>query len=350
MFEEIPITHDPKGTKVALLAGGTSGERDISLNSAKGAMGALTEAGYQVTQLDPANKDDLKTLIDSDFDVAFLALHGKGGEDGSMQGFLQTIGIPYTCSDVWGSAVSIDKTRAKVFYEKDGIPTPKSTVVKREDLSDGGRGLFDDASPIGEKSAQAPAIRKELHDMATVITAELGQKVAVKAATEGSSIGVFIVEGADAVADALEEALRIDDKVLLEQYIAGREFTCVVGGAGERAQALPVIEIVPKNDFYDIESKYAPGGCEHICPAPITEGQTEAIQKYAVMAQKALGAGGFARTDFLLDDKGEPWALETNTIPGMTATSLLPDAAEVAGISFPQLVTLMVQMAFDAAN
>lgn len=343
MFEEIAITHNPSDTKVALLAGGTSGEREISLNSAKGAMGALTEAGYNVVQLDPANKADLKRLIDEDFDVVFLALHGKGGEDGSMQGFLQTIGLPYTCSDVWGSAVSIDKTKAKVFYEHDGIPTPKSLVATRE-------GLFDADSSVEERSRQAEDVRKNLHDQAAAITAQLGQKVAVKAATEGSSIGVFIVQGTDEVADALEEALRIDDKVLLEQFIPGREFTCVVGGSGENAQALPVIEIVPKNDFYDIESKYAPGGCKHICPAPITEEQTAAIQKYAVMAQKALGVGGFARTDFLLDEEGNPWALETNTIPGMTATSLLPDAAEVAGISFPQLVTLMVQMAFDAAK
>lgn len=343
MFEEIAITHNPEDTKVALLAGGTSGEREISLNSAKGALDALTEAGYQVTQLDTANKSDLKKLIDEDYDVAFLALHGKGGEDGSMQGFLQTIGIPYTCSDIWGSAVSIDKSRAKVFYEKSGVPTPKSMVVTSE-------ALFPEGATVEDKSNMAGDAREKLHDLAAAITAQLGQKVAVKAATEGSSIGVFIVEGTDAVAQAIEEALRIDDKVLLEQYIAGRELTCVVGGSGEKAQALPVIEIVPKNDFYDIESKYAPGGCKHICPAPISDEETAAVQKYAVMAQRALGVGGFARTDFLLDANGDPWALETNTIPGMTATSLLPDAAEVAGISFPQLVTLMIQMAFDAAN
>ncbi len=342
MFEEIAITHDPSATKVALLAGGGSGEREISLNSAKGALGALTEAGYQVTQLDPINAEDLKRLIDGGFDVAFLALHGKGGEDGAIQGFLQTIRLAYTCSDIWGSAVSIDKTRAKVFYEHEGIPTPKSLVVSREEL------LKEDAS-IEDLGAQAGELRAKLQELALTITAQLGQKVAVKAATEGSSIGVFIVEGSNAVAQALEEALRIDEKVLLEQYVAGRELTCVVGGAGQAAQALPVIEIVPKNEFYDIESKYAPGGCKHICPAPIAENEAAAVQKYAVMAQRALGVSGFARTDFLLDEKGNPWALETNTIPGMTATSLLPDAAEVAGISFPQLVTLMIQMAFDAA-
>lgn len=343
MFEEILITHKPAETKVALLAGGTSGEREISLNSAKGALAALTQAGYQVQQFDIAEKADLKKLIDGDFDVAFLALHGKGGEDGSIQGFLQIVGLPYTCSDIWGSAVSIDKTRAKVFYEKDGIPTPKSLVVTRE-------GFFPSGSSVEELSLQAGPLREKLKDRAAAITAQLGQKVAVKAATEGSSIGVFIVEGTEAVANALEEALRIDDKVLLEQYIAGRELTCVVGGSGDEAQALPVIEIVPKNDFYDIESKYAPGGCQHICPAPISEEQTTAVQKYAVMAQRALGVGGFARTDFLLDEAGNPWALETNTIPGMTATSLLPDAAEVAGIPFSQLVTLMIQMALDRAQ
>lgn len=302
-----------------MLAGGASGERPISLKSAEGAKEALEEAGYAVTQLDPSQAADLMRLIEGDFHVAFLALHGKGGEDGAIQGFLQTIGLPYTCSGIWGSAVAIDKTRAKVFYREEGIPTPASAVVSREDDYD--------VSEIVEK---------------------LGDKVVVKAATEGSSIGVYIVEGEKALEGAIAEALDIDKKALLEQYVAGTELTCVVMGSGENAQALPVIEIIPQNASYDFESKYAPGGSKHVCPARIDEEATLKVQKLAVRAHNVLGCEGVTRTDFLLDEKGEAWALETNTVPGMTATSLLPDAARAVGVSFPELTTMMVQMALDA--
>lgn len=319
MFDRISVTHDPKNTKIALLAGGSSGERPISLKSAEGAKEALAEAGYEVVQFDPAESDDLKALIDGDFDVAFLALHGKGGEDGAIQGFLQTIGLPYTCSGIWGSAVSIDKTKAKVFYREYDIPTPAGITVLRGDDYD-----------------------------AADIVSELGNKVVVKAATEGSSIGVYIVEGADALDDALKEALQIDTKALVEQYVAGTELTCVVMGSGEGAQALPVIEIIPQNESYDFESKYAPDGSKHVCPARIDADATEGVQKYAVRAHNALGCEGVTRTDFLLEANGDMWALETNTVPGMTATSLLPDAARAVGVSFPELTTMMVQMALDS--
>lgn len=319
MFERIPVSHDPKETKVALLAGGSSGERPISLKSAEGAKGALEEAGYEVTQLDPAEADDLKALIDGDFDIAFLALHGKGGEDGAIQGFLQTIGLPYTCSGIWGSAVAIDKPKAKVFYREYGIPTPKGLTIARGEAYD-----VDD------------------------IIAKLGEKVAVKAATEGSSIGVYIVEGRETLEEALKEALEIDTKALVEQFVKGTELTCVVMGSGDSAQALPVIEIIPQNESYDFESKYAPGGSEHVCPARISEKATQGVQKYAIAAHNALGCEGVTRTDFLLEESGDMWALETNTVPGMTATSLLPDAARAVGVSFPELTTMMVQMALDA--
>ncbi len=319
MFDKIPISHKPEETKVALLAGGSSGERPISLKSAEGAKEALEQAGYQVTQLDPAEAADLKALIDGGFDVAFLALHGKGGEDGAIQGFLQTIGLPYTCSGIWGSAVAIDKTKAKVFYREEGIPTPAGMTIARGDA----------------------------YDVADVV-AKLGDKVAVKAATEGSSIGVYIVEGADEIGRALKDGLDIDTKVLVEQFVKGTELTCVVMGSGDSAQALPVIEIIPQNASYDFESKYAPGGSEHVCPARIDDASTAAVQKHAVAAHNALGCEGVTRTDFLLEENGDMWALETNTVPGMTATSLLPDAARAVGVSFPELATMMVQMALDA--
>lgn len=320
---------DPKQMRIALIAGGTSGERDVSLASAAGSKGALEEAGYTVTQLDPADKNSLIELVQGGFDVAFMALHGKGGEDGTMQGFLELIDLPYTGSGVFGSAVSIDKSRAKVFYENAGIPTAASVTLS--------------------KGQVMPSVD---------IVTDLGQKCVVKAATEGSSIGVYIVEGEEALEAAINEALAIDDKVVIESYKKGREFTVVVldgieengDTTTEATEALPIIEIIPKNASYDFESKYAPGGSEHICPADLPGETTTQMQEYAVMAHKALGCHGVSRTDFILEEDGQMWALETNTIPGMTPTSLLPDAARAAGISFPDLCTIMIQSALKKSG
>lgn len=314
MFE---IT-SPESCKVALIAGGTSGERSISLASKDGALAALEEAGYQVEWLDPAQKEDLVRLIQEDFDVAFLALHGKGGEDGTIQGFLEMIGLPYTGSGVFSSALSIDKQKAKTFYRAHGIKTPASAYVRRGEPFDAGQ-----------------------------IVEELGQKCVVKAATEGSSLGIYIVEGAQAVEQAINDALALDTAALIEQYIAGTELTVVVLGAGDDAEALPIIEIIPQAESYDFDSKYAPGGSEHICPARLSDEDTAHIQATAVAAHNALSCHGVSRTDFILDADGDAWVLETNTLPGMTATSLLPDAAKAAGISFPELCTKLIQSAFE---
>lgn len=182
---------DPRSCRVALLCGGKSNEREISLASGKGAREALETAGFSVTDIDPANKEDLKRLIEEPFDVAFLCLHGKYGEDGTVQGLLDIIGIPYTCSGVWSSALAMDKVKAKVFYEREGIPTPPSLTVNKGDKVD---------------------IQQVISSM--------GEKVVVKPGTEGSAIGVFIVEGAEAIEEALQKALDIDDEVLIERYIS----------------------------------------------------------------------------------------------------------------------------------
>lgn len=322
MYDSYEIKHNPEDLKVALLAGGISAERDISLKSAAGAKSALEEAGYAVEQLDPKNKEDLKKLVDGGYDVAFLCLHGELGEDGRIQGFLETIGMPYTCSGIWSSATCIDKSKAKILYEKHGIPTPEAIVLTPDDAGD-------------------------LDAAATTVTDRLGSKVVVKASTEGSSIGVYITETRDDLLAALKAELDQGNTLVVERYVAGREFTCVVLGSGSSAQALPVIEIIPKNESYDFESKYAAGGCVHVCPAELTDEEAATIQRYAVMAQNALECEGAARTDFLMDADGGVWALETNTVPGMTAVSLLPDAAAAAGLSFPELCKTMVQMALD---
>lgn len=313
MFDNI----NPTEIKVALIAGGSSEEREISLKSAEGAKSALQEAGFQITQFDPSKKEDLKAIIDGDYDVAFLTLHGKGGEDGTVQGFLELIGLPYTGSGIWSSATSIDKAKSKAVYRQTGIPTAPSIVLNQGDSWD-----------IDE------------------IASYLGEKCVVKAATEGSSIGVFIAEGKDAIAAAIEDAFKYDNIVLVEKYISGTELTVVVLGH-ENLQALPIIEIIPQNDSYDFESKYAPGGSKHICPARIEDSQAERIQEYARQAYKALDCRGVARSDFILEDNGDVWVLETNTLPGMTATSLVPDAARAAGISFPELCTRLITEALQ---
>lgn len=310
---------NPSDIKVALIAGGKSGEREISLASGAGSKAALEEAGFNVTQLDSAKREDLVELLQGDYDVAFLVLHGKYGEDGTMQGFLELAGIPYTGPNVWSSATAMDKAKSKVLYQLDGIPTPPSTTVYAGDGQD----------------------VKE-------IVAVLGDHCVVKPGTAGSALGVFIVQGEQEIAAAIEKALQYDDEVLVERYVAGTELTVAVLG-NEDPYALPVIQIVPQSEFYDFDSKYKPGGSQHICPAPLTDEQTKAVQELAVKAHTCLGCEGVSRTDVIMEDDGQFWVLETNTLPGMTATSLLPDAARVAGMSFPELCTKLVEFALERA-
>lgn len=311
------LTLDPTSCRVALLAGGVSGEREISLASGKGAGEALRTAGFVVDEFDPASKDDLKRLIDGNYDVAFLCLHGKGGEDGPLQGFLETIGLPYTGPGVWASATAMNKAKSKAFYERAGIPTAPFFFVQQG----------------------KPYSVSEIHLL-------MGGRCVVKPATEGSALGIYIVEGEQAIAGAIEKVFAIDDLVVVEKFIEGTELTVAVLG-NEDAFALPVIEIVPRGEFYDFDSKYAPGGSQHICPARLADETTERIKNLAVAAHRALECTGVSRSDFILDGDGIPWILETNTIPGMTATSLLPDAARAAGIEFPELCTRLIAYALE---
>ena len=308
-------TFNPSNCNVAVLAGGSSGEREISLASGQGAIDALKEAGFKTTLLDPAKKDDLKLLMDGSFDIAFLCLHGRKGEDGTIQGFLETIGLPYTGSGVCASAIAMDKSKAKLMYEAAGIPTPQSITLTKDDEVD-----------------------------VTRIIETLGSHCVVKAATEGSSLGVYIVEGEDELRKALDEVFDYDNHIVIERYVAGRELTVAVLG-NEDASALPIIEIIPQNDSYDFDSKYLPGGSQHICPAEFSDEMTEKIKTLAVAAHHALGCEGVSRSDFIVDAEGTSWMLETNTIPGMTGTSLLPDAARAAGMSFSDLCVKMVKNA-----
>ena len=314
----MPSAFDTSACRVALLSGGTSGEREISLASGEGALSALQEAGFPVECFDPSRKEDLKALIDGNFDVAFLCLHGRKGEDGVIQGFLETIDLPYTGPGVWSSATAINKARSKEFYRLAGVPTAPSMTLESDQK-------LDVDSIIGE----------------------IGPHVVVKPASEGSSIGISIVDSREALEKAIDEAFQHDSESGVEKFVQGREFTVAVIGNDE-PRALPIIEIIAqKGDFYDFESKYAAGGSKHICPAELSEEDAETIKREAIAAHKALSCEGVSRTDFILDDEGKPWALETNTIPGMTSTSLLPDAAKAAGIPFPELCTMLIQYALE---
>ncbi|MDD7368794.1 MAG: D-alanine--D-alanine ligase [Berryella intestinalis] len=308
---------NPENCKVALLYGGTSGERSISIASGEGSKAALIEAGYQVTMIDTAEKAQIMRLFSEDFDVAFLCLHGKMGEDGTVQGLLEYAGIPYTGSGVLSSALSMDKAKAKVMYEAAGLPTPPSIYLERG----------------------KPYVVDE-------IVQKLGVPCVVKPATEGSALGVFIVEREADLKHRIEEAFAIDDHLVVEKYIKGVELTAAVLG-NEDTEALPVIEIVPSHEFYDFESKYAPGGSQHICPARLSDGDTARVQQLAIDAHKVLGCLGVSRTDMIQDAEGEIWLLETNTIPGMTSTSLLPDAARAIGLDFPRLCSKLVELALE---
>jgi D-alanine-D-alanine ligase len=310
----------PQETSVALIAGGKSGEREISLISGKAVYEALLQAGFSVTQIDPADKNDLVKLVKGSFDVAFLALHGKFGEDGTIQGMLEILGVPYTGPNVWSSATAIDKAKTKVVYERVGVPTPKSILlVDPEEIT------------------------------AQQVVDKFGPSCVVKAATEGSALGVYLCNSLEEIEAALHDVFEIDDKVIIETLIKGDEYTVGVLGTQD-PRALPVIQIIPINEFYDFESKYAEGGSKHVCPAPLSEELTKKAQDIALLAHKGLECSGVSRTDLLLDEQGDFWALETNTIPGMTPTSLLPDAARSIGMDFTELCITLITDAIENAR
>lgn len=301
----------PESTHVAVLMGGWSKERDVSLDSGRGCTQALEEAGYRVTQIDV--KPDISRVLDEMRpDVAFNALHGKWGEDGKVQGILETLGIPYTHSGVLASALAMDKERSKAAFRDAGIPVAESKVV-----------------PIEEAAAA--------HKMALPYV--------IKPVAEGSSVGVHVLtKGENAPPEnLLQQREYYGDFVMLERFIPGLELTCAVLGE----VALGVTEILPVDGFYDYKAKYEEGASEHVVPAKIPAKIYRDIQKYSLAAHVALGCRGVSRADFRFDetagDSGELILLEVNTQPGMTGTSLVPELAQHSGHSFAELVHWMVQ-------
>jgi len=305
-----------KKTRVAVIAGGISAEREVSLSSARQVMEALDRTKYDIIFYDPAT-DLVKIAKDSDsIDVAVIMLHGRGGEDGTMQGFLDSLGIPYQGSGVLGSAVAMNKIISKQLYQANGLPVPPFLIFARGDRPD-----------------------------IDFVAEELGFPVMVKPEQEGSSIGLTLVKTPDELQKALEKAWQYDERCLVEKYIDGREITAAVLG-NNPPQALPLVEIRPGENFlfFDYDAKYQPGATEEICPAPLSEELTRKAQGYAIRAHQALHCRDYSRTDMILNN-GEFYILETNTIPGMTAMSLFPQAAQAAGISFSELLDRLVEMA-----
>jgi len=297
--------------KVAVMFGGTSAEREVSLKSGSAVLKALQAQGIDARAFDP-KEQPLSLLAAAGFDRVFIVLHGRGGEDGTMQGALQLLGMPYTGSGVLGSALAMDKIRCKFLFSAHGLPTAPFRVAQK-----------------GEAIDYAAMLQ------------ELNGKVMVKPANEGSSIGMSAAATPAELEQALALAFEYDDAVLVEQWIHGREFTVSMLDG----QALPVIEMRTPRAFYDYEAKYQSNSTEYLCPAPISAEQTTILQQAAIAAFKAVGAKGWGRVDAMLDSDGQFRLLEVNTVPGMTEKSLVPMAARAAGYSFEQLVVKILEQA-----
>ena len=292
--------------KIGVLLGGLSAEREISFKTGNAALRALQSLGYDAVAIDVTTHLP-QQLQDAKIEVAFIALHGRFGEDGRVQGLLEMLQIPYTGSGVLASSLAIDKVMTKQQFLLHDIPTPKFDYMRSGDSTG--------------------ALLERCHELPLVI----------KPSREGSTIGITIAKNSDELRDGVELAAELDGTVLVEEFIDGSELTVsVVNGT-----ALPIIEIVPKSGFYDYQSKYTTGATEYLLPAPITEECYQQVQQTALKAAKILGCRGAVRVDFML--RGEKfYCIEVNTIPGMTETSLLPKAAQAAGSDFSELVEMIL--------
>lgn len=295
--------------KVGVLMGGQSAEREVSLKSGAAVLAALRREGVDAHAFDPAERD-LADLRRDGFARAFIALHGRFGEDGTVQGALEWLGIPYTGSGVLASALAMDKWRAKLLWQAAGLPVPDCAVL-------------DGASDFA------------------AVEARLGLPLFVKPAREGSSIGVVKVRKPGALRAAFEEAARHDALVLAEKFIGGGEYTVAILGD----EALPAIKIEPAGDFYDYEAKYLRDDTRYLCPCGLSVEKETAIRRQALEAFRVLDGRGWGRVDFLMDEDGRHHFLEANTAPGMTDHSLVPMAARAAGIGFGDLVVRILALA-----
>ena len=314
-------TEELKSLRVVVLCGGWSDERDVSITSGTECRKALLECGFKkVDLLDIAEDRFAEKLAGGNYDVAFPALHGRFGEDGCIQGMLEVMHIPYAFSGVFASAVATQKEAAKVLYAKAGIRTPRGVDL-----------------PAGAKLTQ---------EQKDALVSELGLPLFVKPSGNGSSFGITRVTESAKLQEAVDLAGSEGERVLIEECVAGTEITVPVIGNAD-PHALPIVEIVTGADFYDVKVKYEPAELHHVIPARLAPAVYAKAQDAAVAAHKALGCAGCSRSDFIVTQMGEPVILETNTIPGMTPASLLPDSARHGGIEFPELCAKFIELAVE---
>ncbi|MDR2108437.1 MAG: ATP-grasp domain-containing protein [Coriobacteriales bacterium] len=358
----------PTPLTVALLCGGVSNERAISLVSAAGVRAVLEASGHKVVVVDTGKCDFIHTIAHSGADVAFIALHGTGGEDGSIQGVLELLRLPYTGSGVLASALAMDKHRSKLLYRVAGLSTPEAVVLRgpgagrAEVLAAVGGAAAEGATPAegaaaegataGGAAAEGAAAEGGAEMLAAAeaeVLAAVGVPCVIKPVCEGSSVGITIVRRRDELAAALSDCFGVCDLALAEAFVAGTEITISVIGHDELL-ALPIIEIISNaGEFYDYQSKYAEGGSTHIIPARISPAAAAAAREAALVAHRMLDCSGVSRTDMIVDEDDVIWLIETNTIPGMTPTSLLPEAARAAGIEPAELYDRLLFWALERA-
>lgn len=341
--------------KILVLMGGVSPERDVSLDTGAAVSRALSERGHKVVALDtgagvqlPDNRNreieravkpdppsvrammeldkqgTLRSVNEADLrdtDVVFIALHGGAGENGTVQALLELAGVPYTGSAVLASAIAMDKDMSKKIFERESIPTPRWSTVSSRSSGDYG-------------------------DCTSSLLEGFDLPFVVKPADGGSTIGLTIVKSEDRLPEALREAGELSSKIMVEEFIEGRELTVAVLDG----EPLPVVEIIPSHEYYDYECKYSPGMSEYVVPAEIDDRLAQELQRYGRRAYMALDCKGYARVDFRVNPQGQPFCLEVNTLPGMTATSLVPKAAKAAGISFAGLVERICNLAVKGAE
>lgn len=305
--------------RIAVVCGGTSAEAEVSRSSGQGVAEALAKrfADVKVIEFDAKVGE---ALLDAKVDVVYPVLHGPPGEDGTFQGYLEIVGLPYVGCAVQASACAMDKTVAKRIFQATGLRVAPDVVVSRSQ---------------GTEAATRQALEG------------LGESVVVKPSAQGSALGVRLATGATEIDAALQEAFKLDGRVLVEKRIEGREITC---GLLERdgLEVLPVVEVrTPENTWYDFEHRYAPGKSEHLIPAPLPEDQYKRVQEMAKAAFIALGCRDLSRVDFVVPESGEPVILEVNTLPGMTPTSLYPDSANSYGVPFEDLVEHLIRRALS---
>lgn len=316
--ELLEMLKDLHEKKVVVVCGGTSSEAEVSRRTGKAIYDALSSKNYDVELMELNPQTFAATIRAKDCGIVFNAIHGKYGEDGLIQGTLDMLKIPYTGSGVLAAALTMDKVATKHFLNSAQISTPKFAVYREVDRSE---------------------------DLAADIENKFGLPVVIKAASQGSSIGVTIVEKSSEIAEAIENAFTFGDEILVEEFIRGRELTVAVMGNEDAAEALPVIEITTTTGRYDYKSKYTKGLSTHICPAPIPDNLTAEVKKLAVDAFKICKCAGVARVDMMLSEDNVPYVIEINSVPGMTETSLVPDAARAAGIDFPELCEKILALA-----